>query len=56
MGSWFAVKNGVGYIFAAVAAVVEADIRERFKCMVIDMRPSHTECFVLIVSIFLRYS
>lgn len=34
MGSWYAVKNGVGYIFAAVAAVVEADIREKFKCMV----------------------
>ncbi|XP_063433389.1 uncharacterized protein LOC134715256 [Mytilus trossulus] len=33
MGSWYAVKNGVGYIFAAVAAVVEADIREKFKCM-----------------------
>jgi hypothetical protein len=25
MGSWYAVKNGVGYIFAAVGAVVEAD-------------------------------
>ena len=34
MGSWYAVKNGVGYIFAAVGAVVEADIREKFKCMV----------------------
>lgn len=34
MGSWYAVKNGVGYTFAAVGAVVEADIREKFKCMV----------------------
>ncbi|CAG2194472.1 unnamed protein product [Mytilus edulis] len=33
MGAWYAVKNGVGYTFAAVADTVEADERERFKCM-----------------------
>lgn len=33
MGSWYAVKNGVGYTFAAVADTVEADEREKFKCM-----------------------
>lgn len=34
MGAWYAVKNNVGYTFAAVADTVEADERERFKCMV----------------------
>jgi hypothetical protein len=32
MGSWYAVKNGVGYTFAAVAENVQADEREKFKC------------------------
>jgi hypothetical protein len=34
MGSWYAVKNGVGYTFAAVAENVQADEREKFKCLV----------------------
>lgn len=34
MGAWYAVRNGVGYTFAAVADTVEADAREKFKCMV----------------------
>lgn len=33
MGSWYAVKNGVGYTFAAVAENVQADEREKFKCL-----------------------
>lgn len=33
MGAWYAVRNGVGYTFAAVADTVEADAREKFKCM-----------------------
>lgn len=36
MGSWFAVRNGIGYTYAAVADTVEQDTREKFKCMVID--------------------
>jgi hypothetical protein len=31
---WYAVKNGVGYTFAAVAENVQADEREKFKCLV----------------------
>uniref|UniRef100_A0A8W8IXM1 Uncharacterized protein n=1 Tax=Magallana gigas TaxID=29159 RepID=A0A8W8IXM1_MAGGI len=33
MGSWFAVRSGIGYTYAAVADTVEQDTREKFKCM-----------------------
>lgn len=36
MGSWFAVRSGIGYTYAAVADTVEQDTREKFKCMVIN--------------------
>ena len=61
MGSWYAVKNGVGYIFAAVGAVVQADIRERFKCMVSSVNNilNFIVCSIfclLIAMLFLSYS
>ena len=34
MGSWFAVKNGIGYTYAAIADTMEEDPREKFKCLV----------------------
>ncbi|KAL3869491.1 hypothetical protein ACJMK2_042165 [Sinanodonta woodiana] len=33
MGTWFAVRNGVGYTYAAIADTVQKDNRERFKCL-----------------------
>nr|XP_022345141.1 uncharacterized protein LOC111137784 isoform X2 [Crassostrea virginica] len=33
MGSWFAVKNGIGYTYAAIADTMEEDTREKFKCL-----------------------
>lgn len=37
MGSWFAVRSGIGYTYAAVADTVEQDTREKFKCLVINI-------------------
>ena len=34
MGSWFAVRSGIGYTYAAIADTVEQDTREKFKCLV----------------------
>lgn len=45
MGLWFVVRNGIGYIYVVVVDIVEQDIREKFKCMVIDI------CIVLIIII-----
>jgi hypothetical protein len=37
MGSWFAVRSGIGYTYAAIADTVEQDTREKFKCLVIQL-------------------
>ncbi|KAK3088306.1 hypothetical protein FSP39_017300 [Pinctada imbricata] len=33
MGTWFAVRSGIGYTYAAVADTVEKDDREKYKCL-----------------------
>ncbi|KAJ8306456.1 hypothetical protein KUTeg_017001 [Tegillarca granosa] len=33
LGSWFAVKSGVGYTYAAIMDTVEGDPREVYKCL-----------------------
>lgn len=42
-GTWFAMRGGIGYTFAAISDTVEKDNRERFKCLLTNKNQKDAE-------------